>query len=237
MSRRCRSPLLVLAFVLVSITLSACSSARTWTYSVSAPVNRAPLRDQAVAVPPLNDERKPSNSSNVLLYLIPLMPFGYQDLNQPEGQSMHILSGLWQFKPTEDIAKAIAAELQSRRIFRDAFFTFRESDAELVLHGTLKSTRYDGKLITYGLSAYGPLLWFFGLPAGAVSNELVISLRLVDRSSQESLWEKEYRGEHDTGPFWIYAMPEDFYYDTILKKLIPAILVDVETAIKEAKRR
>jgi len=24
--------------------------------------------------------------------------------------------------------------------------------------------------------------------------------------------------QHDTGPFWFYAMPEDFYYDTILKE-------------------
>jgi hypothetical protein len=165
------------------------------------------------------------------------MPFGYQDLNQPEGQNMHIMSGLWQFKPTEDIAKALAAELQSRHIFRDAFFTFRESDAELVLQGTLKSTRYNGKLITYGLSVYGPMLWFFGFPAGAVSNELTLKLRLVDRSSQNSIWEKEYRGQHDTGAFWIYAMPEDFYYDTILKKLMPTILSDLEAAVKEAKRR
>lgn len=234
---RRKACVLLLGHLLVLISAVGCSSARTWTYSVTSPVNRPPLHDQAVAVTPLNDERKPSNSNNILLYLIPLMPFGYQDLNQPEGLQVHILSGLWQFKPTEDLAKAIAAELQNRRIFRDAFFTFREGDGDLVLQGALQSTHYNGKLITYGLSAYGPMLWFFGLPAGTVTNELAVKLRLVDRASQNLLWEKEYRDQYDIGAFWFYAMPEDFYYDKLLKQLMPKILGDLEAAVQEIKRK
>lgn len=145
---------------------------------------------------------------------------------------MHLISGLWQFKPTEDIAKAFASELNARRVFREAFYTFRESEGELVLRGTLTSTKYDGKLISYCLSAYGPLLWLFGLPAGTVKNDLVFSLRLEEQASKKLIWEKTYSVEHDHGAFWIYAMPEDFFYDKMLKGLVPGILTDLEQAIK-----
>jgi hypothetical protein len=56
MSRR-RHCALVLWNLLLVLAAVGCSSARTWTYSVSSPVNRPPLHDQTVAVPPLNDER------------------------------------------------------------------------------------------------------------------------------------------------------------------------------------
>jgi hypothetical protein len=36
-------------------------------------------------------------------------------------------------------------------------------------------------VISYGLSVYGPLLWFFGLPAGTSNVNLVIDLTLKDR--------------------------------------------------------
>ena len=77
------------------------------------------------------------------------MPYGWQELNTPEGVERHCQSGLWQWRPNEDIAKATA-------------FTNRSSEGELTLEGNIKSTKYDGKIITYGLSVYGPLFWFFG---------------------------------------------------------------------------
>jgi hypothetical protein len=112
----------------------------------------------------------------------------------------------------------------------------RESEGELVLQGALKSTHYDGKLITYGLSAYGPVLWLFGFPAGTITNDLAVKLRLVDRAPQTLLWGKEYQGQHSTGPFWLYAMPEDFYYDTTLKELMPTILSDLEAASRRSSK-
>jgi hypothetical protein len=67
--------------------------------------------------------------------MVPLMPFGWQDLNTPEGIQMHCNSGLWFFKPSEDLAKAVADELSSAQIFKEVFFTNRASEGDLVLKG------------------------------------------------------------------------------------------------------
>ena len=59
------------------------------------------------------------------MYLIPLMPFGWQTLDVPEGQQMHIFSGMWtNYKPSEDYPKALAEELTNANIFDEAYFDF-----------------------------------------------------------------------------------------------------------------
>jgi hypothetical protein len=51
------------------------------------------------------------------------------------------------------------------------------------------------------------------------------------------VWEKQYRADHDEGVYWVYAIPSDFWYDTMLKDLMPEILSDLEEAIKIPDRR
>ena len=227
----------VAGFVLAILGLSeiGCSSARTWTYQASPFTDRLRIIEKTLAVTPLNDLRRPENNNKILMYLLPLMPYGYQDLEQPEGVNAHVTSGLWQFKPTEDIAKALAAEIHNSNIFQDAFFTFRESEGDFVLRSSLISTSYNGKVYSYGLSAYGPLLWYVGLPAGSVTNQLTIKLMLVDRTTNKQIWERDYQYLHDAGVFWLYALPEDFHYDKILKNLMPTILADLQEAAKKVK--
>lgn len=226
-----------LALIIFGLLEIGCSSARTWTYQVAPFTDRQRSIEKSLAVPPLNDLRRPENDNKVALYFIPLMPFGWQDLEQPEGVNRHIASGLWQFKPTEDIAKALASEIHNHNIFRESFFTFRESDADYVLRGSLTSTNYSGKMYTYGLSVEGPLLWFIGFPAGSLTNRLAFKLELVERQSNKHIWEQDYSFEYDAGVFWLYSMPEDFYYDKALKQLVPKILADLEAAIKNGTQQ
>lgn len=227
---------LVLVF-LVAWLAAGCSSQRGWAYIPTDPVKQSPRIAKAVAVVPFIDHRPSRNKNNLGLRLIPLMPFGWQELNAPETIQGHVASGLWQFKPTEDMAKALALEVQNRHLFKEVFFTFREGDGEFVLRGTLLSTRYDGTLYSYGLSIYGELLWMLGLPAGKVKNDLSIELRLEDRTSGQVVWEKQYQADHDEGVYWAYAIPTDFWYDTMLKDLMPTILSDLEDAITNQDRR
>ncbi|PWT74588.1 MAG: hypothetical protein C5B60_06520 [Chloroflexi bacterium] len=214
-----------------------CSSQRGWAYIPTESEKRSPVIAKTVAVVPFLDHRPPQNTNNIGLRLIPLMPFGWQELNAPETIQGHIASGLWQFKPTEDMAKALALEVQNRHVFQEAFFTFRESDGDLVLQGTLLSTGYEGSLYSYGLSIYGELFWLLGLPAGKVKNDLSIEMRLEDRNSDQVLWKKEYKADHDEGLYWVYAIPSDFWYDTMLKNLMPMILTDLETSVSNPLRR
>ena len=155
---------IILSALLSVVALSGCANQKAWTYRADPYVKMAPLLNKSVSVPPLADLRENINHNMSMMYLIPLMPVGWQNLNTPEGVQMHMNSGLWIFKPTEDFAKAIAEELNNTSMFKEVFFTHRPMEADLALKGKIISTKYDGYLISYGLSAYGPLLWFFCFP-------------------------------------------------------------------------
>ncbi|HXX74427.1 MAG TPA: hypothetical protein VEI50_04820 [Nitrospiraceae bacterium] len=226
-----KAPFCLALILLVAWLATGCSSQRGWAYSPTQPTKQAAGLAKTLAVVPFIDQRPPHNSNNIGLWMIPLMPFGWQELNAPETIQSHIASGLWQFRPTEDMAKALALEVQNRHVFKEAFFTFRESDGELILRGTLLSTGYQGTLYSYGLSIYGQLLWVLGLPAGKIKNDLSIELRLENQMSGQVMWSKQYKADHDEGVYWAYAIPSDFWYDTMLKELMPAILLDLEGAI------
>lgn len=217
-----------------AIIFTGCASPKAWTYSADAPIERSPLINQSITVPPLIDKRPTENDDRLMLYMVPLMPYSWANLNSPEGVQHHLTSGLWQFKPTEDIAKAVAAELSNRRLFKEAFFSYRESEGDFVLRGTLSATKYEGTLYSYGLSFAAPYLWFLGLPCGSVENVFTLNLRLEDRSSNKAIWEKSYSAEHKTGVFWLYNRPSDFWYDAMLKELMPSILSELEEAVKKA---
>lgn len=181
--------------LLVLWLVTGCASTRSWAYRPEAPVVRQPVLAKSVVVLPTEDLRTNENTNLRALYLIPLMPYGWMTFDTPEGPERHLTSGVWNFRPPEDIAKVIAQDLQNLGLFKETFFGFRPSDGDLILRSQLHSTRYDAKIISYGLSIEGPLLWLIGFPMGTYSNELRLELRLEDRATGEtdSLLKRELR--------------------------------------------
>ncbi len=227
--KHCNKQRVCYCLVCICVLLTTgCASRKTWVYR-SEPESISPaVIDKSVAVPPFSDQRLNENSNMAAMYLIPLMPFGWQTYNTPEGGQIHMNSGIWFWKPNEDIAKAAAEELNASHIFKEAFFTFRESDAPLILKGTIKSTKYNGKVLTYGLSVYGPCLWLVGLPGTVINNELMLSFKLVDKTKNTVLWEKEYQEKTDHWS-WIYYMQSDFEYPALLKKIMTNVINDIRS--------
>jgi hypothetical protein len=164
------------------------------------------------------------------MYLIPLMPYGFQNLPVPEAASRHAASGQWQFKPADDIARAIAQEIDASRIFREAFTDARASVGDYVLTGEVRSTQFDGKMLSYCLSVYGPALWLIGFPATHTRNTLELDFSLRAQGSDTVVWEYQVR-ERDSQTGWIYSLGTDFMYDRMLKKAMPAVLASLEAAM------
>lgn len=218
----------------VSLVLSGCASQKAWKYGPEASTNTPPLLDTSVIVTPFDDQRINENNNYYAMYLIPLMPYGWQELNTPEGITMHATSSLWQWKPSEDIAKATAEEVENAKIFKETFFGNRASEADLVLKGTIKSSKYDAKIITYGLSAYGPLFWTIGLPATSANNELTLNFKLVDQKNNSVLWQKDYREEFSMVSS-IYSLDSDFNYSEMLKKILLNVVRDIRSNISDIK--
>ena len=227
----------ILVLITISLSLVGCSSQKAWKYGPEPFISGVPPQvDKTVVVTPFNDQRINENSNMYAMYLIPLMPFGWQDLNTPEGVQMHLTSSLWLWRPNEDIAKAAYEEINSSNVFKEVFYSTRASEGDLVLQGTIKSTKYDGKIFSYCLSAYGPLLWWIGLPAANVSNELIVSFKLEDRKHNRVLWEKEYHEEESHISF-IYSLNSDFEYPDMLKKMLLNVVKDIKTDIPTLKAK
>ncbi len=214
--------------IFIALIFSGCSSQRVWTYKADPYVRTEPLLSKSVAVTPLADSRENVNHNMIALMYIPIMPFGWMNLNTPEGGQIHISSGVWLFKPPEDIAKGIAEEVNNSGIFKEAFFTNRASEGELNLRGNLKSTYYNGKLFSYCISFAGVYLWFVGFPSGTYENNLEISFELVEPSTGKVLWNGTYKKEFSK-VFWIYAPGADFRYDLLLKDIMKDVIKSLKS--------
>src|SRR5437867_500584 len=172
------------------VFLARCPNERAWVYSADQESDQPVLVQKSLSVPPFKDRRADSNSNCTLVYMVPLMPFGWVDYSAPEKASTHINSARWAFRPEEDLAKAAAAEISSAHLFKEAFFTNRASEGDLLLEGEIRDLSYGGAVISYGLSVYGPLLWLFGFPASVTSNGLKIDLALKSATGNQVLWKK-----------------------------------------------
>jgi hypothetical protein len=215
----------IFVFVLL---LTGCATQKQWQYT-SEPESISKARiNKSVSVLPFLDQRLSDNSNMIGMYLIPIMPFGWQDLNVPEGFQGHITSAAWLWKPNEDIAKAVAEELNQSHLFKEVFFTNKASEGDIVLVGAIKSTKYNGKIISYGLSVYGPMLWFIGLPAGTFNNELILNFKLEDKKNNLVLWEKDYK-QNMSNTTWLYHMPSDFEYSSMLKTILLQVTKDIQS--------
>ncbi|MBI1810840.1 MAG: hypothetical protein HYR78_02700 [Nitrospirae bacterium] len=141
---------------------------------------------------------------------------------------------VWQFKFAEDFAKAAAEELDASNLFKEAFFTSSASAGDLVLCGDIKSTRYWGKVFSYGFSINAPGLWFLGLPQGTIHNELEVEFTLVDQANGVLLWNKSYKMAYHKSPFWIYKIPSDFDYDNMFKAMMRDVVKSLESTLSDS---
>lgn len=222
----------VLTAVIVSMLLSTgCQSQKAWVYAPNQFQDKQALSSKKAIVQQFEDLRENDNSNYIGFYVVPLFPFGWQDFKVPEGSSGHVFSHLWiNYKPTEDFPKALASELQNARVFKEAHFDFGRGDAEVIVSGKILNTDYSGKLITYGLSVYGPVLWLIGLPAGTVSNDPSVEIHCIDANSNRQLFAKTYTVPTYSRWGWIYSMPNDFNYPDMLKDIYMQFVSDLSAS-------
>lgn len=183
-----------IAKVVLLIALAGCGTQAKWTYPLdpSALYRSTPQQrpDLVVAVLPFKEARPATNrTATFLLYLIPLMPYGWVNYERPDAARMFNTITEYRLQLDEDFGKGATRSFEESRLFRRVYFTLGGEirEADLVLRGTAQRTTYNGKVISYGLSVFGPLLWFLALPAGTSTNLLDITLSLTDRDDRE-LW-------------------------------------------------
>lgn len=182
------------------LVLAGCSPTTKYVY----PANGSDLHrydisrscSKTVAVVPFEEMRSDRNQFGAFfLYLIPLSPGGFLEYERPESAYSFNYTKEFEFTPSEDLAKSAAYSLRKSNLFKDAYFTFGgdKNNADYLLEGEILSTRYKGNVLSYGLSAFGPLLWFVGLPSGSAENVLSLALTLTDMKSGNKVWRNQYK--------------------------------------------
>ena len=213
----------------LSLLLSGCASSMNWKYQPGPAVSRPPLLANTVAVPPMLEGRPSENSGNGWLIMIPLVLWRSSVTDRPDMVENTDL----RFKPHEEIAKAVAQEVENRRLFKTVTYSDRDGSGELLIRGKLESTRLDETVYQYGFAFLAHYLWALGLPARTNHRYLSFTLELVEPLSQHVLWEKTYRTDWSAlVSLWWGASPNDIRYDGMLKELMPAVLKDLEEAVK-----
>jgi hypothetical protein len=229
-------PTRICAILLAAVFLSGCGATAKFVYPAN-PDKLIKLSDQPkyakdIAVVPFEEMRGSKNSSGTyMLYLIPLMPFGYGEYQRPDAARMFNTIAQFQFDVTEDLAKAAATSLRKSGLFKDAYFTFggEKSKANYVFVGAVRSTTYEGYLYTYGLSVFGPLLWFVAFPLGSSQNELILDFELRDSLTNEKLWQYSYHDRSSVTQGLYYAMGHDVKgYAELMEKAMNLAITDLD---------
>jgi hypothetical protein len=129
----------LIAWLSLLIALAGCNTQAKWTYPLDPSVLfRATTQrsDLTVAVLPFKEARPVTNrSATFLLYLIPLVPYGWVNYERPEAARMFNTIREYQMQLDEDLAKAATRSFEESRLFRRVYFTLggeiREADPSL----------------------------------------------------------------------------------------------------------
>jgi hypothetical protein len=107
--------------LLALIYLTGCATKASFVYAAGPKYIDNEIEDLHVAVLPFEDIRSTTNKNSVLLYLIPLMPYGYVNYDRLDGANGFLTHSSYNFRPTEDLAKALVSELKSNKLFSEVF--------------------------------------------------------------------------------------------------------------------
>lgn len=226
-----------LVTLVVALT-AGCASQKTWVYHPNSYTPAATNTGKTVAVLPFEDARSNVNHNMWAMSMVPLMPYGWQNLSSPEGIQMHTTSGMWlNYKPTEDFAKALAEDLQNTGLFSDAYFDYRREGSDFAVEGKILNTQYIGRTITYGLSAYGAYLWLVGFPSTWTENQLSLELSLVNSKTDKTLFTKTYTAPPEKRLSWIYVIKNDFEYPDMLREVNKEFCQDIKPVVLEAAKQ
>lgn len=146
----------------------------------------------SLAVVPFSEKRgNLKNYGSVYSYLIPLAPYGTMRYERPDEARMFNTQNEFEFNMSENLLKILVDTVRKMTgLFKSVIVTPTplESKADLILSGDLRSTLYEGKTYSYGISFLGPALWCLGLPAGSSHKKLGVKLFLRKADTAELIW-------------------------------------------------
>jgi hypothetical protein len=228
-----RAPLLV--SLALAAAVGGCSTrVGRWTYPCGKyPTAVSPRRSAAVvAVEPFLDLRGEINETWLVWGYVPLLPYGAATFERPDATQGGQYDGRFDCTPTEDLAKAAAAEIEREGLAARVFFTFEpeEAAATHVLRGRIRSFENDQTMITYCISYLCQVLWYLGVPQGTSYNSIWVDLELWDRSKKSVVWRASL-AEADDYVENPYYGPEYFRFPAMYERRLREAMGGLATAL------
>ena len=228
-----RSVIVLLTVLATVFSLVGCNTQAKWTYPVNPDqLYRAEVQptELTIGVLPFRESRPVKNqSATMFLYLIPLMPYASVNYERPEAAKSFMTISEWEFQVDEDLGKAAARSFENSGLFKRVYFTLggETREADYMLRGTAHRTFYQGTIYSYGLSVFGPLLWYVGLPAGSSINETEFEFELVDPAGQV-VWTYQTDGRNKITQGLFYNWGNDaLHFATLTENALNEALRDL----------
>ena len=219
------------------ISVFCCSCNKTWQYRTKS-IKKAVVLNESVTVLPFQDRRLRYNSDLGILCIVPLLPYGWQNMNLPEMTDHHANTDAWFFNPKEDFAAALAEELNEAGVFKEAVFDYysfhnnKSKESKYIVRGKLIKSRYNSKIYTYFISSVAFFPWLLGAPATYTYSDLEIELSLIRTADQKELFKKNYAAKPISSHSWIYNLKNDFVYDQLLQDINQQFIADLREELR-----
>ena len=217
-----------------TLTVSGCLGNRKWTYPpppdetyLSVP-GKNPLPAKLLVLP-LEDLRGHEMRENYWKAAIPLVPDGgVSTFDRPEAAVNPEEVDEIFFDPPKDFARALADEIREANIFSTVVFFDGKTlpPGDYVLRGRLYSTKWERRLMNYGLGPLGTVFWIVGLPMGQANTEVEMDVRLTPAEDpSQVLWSftMEFQGGGTDGPYYGLENSVQSYPVALQAALRPAL--------------
>ncbi len=191
----------------------------------------------SLVVLPLNDVRGTEEQVEYWKVAIPLVPSGKTFYDQPETALKPEPVDEVRFNPPRDFSRALADEIREANVFSSVAFadTSTAITSDLVLHGNLRSTRWERDITTYLLGPMGTVFWFIGLPLGKITTNLEMDLQITPAGNPSKvLWNftMEFQAKEYDGPYYGLEEAVKSYPAALQGSLRPIIIDLIEYAEK-----
>ena len=202
------------------LILTAAGCATSFVYTPDKPLSSDPAvlpLPLKVAVRPFEDLRGNKITDHFMLALVPFVPYGTKTYDRPEGTGA--LPG-FTFKPAEDFPQAVISELRQNGFFQEVVYDAGadERGVDLIVSGSVTTTRFVRKNLSYGLSFFGILpemrllIGLAGLPTEIYEYAVSSALEMRRASDDVVVWSHavEGSGRMFVGVYYGFGKYEEF---------------------------
>ncbi|TGJ98690.1 hypothetical protein EHQ53_12235 [Leptospira langatensis] len=215
--------------LIIILVLNYCISIPRNLYEIDKTDRKIELTRKSLNISFLNDVRSGENIDRSLFALIPLFPSGVVKLDFPESDRASFGTPI-----KYHFADILKREFENKYTFDKIHISEAGAvHSDYVIDGYLNKYSCNRVLYFYGLSVFGPLLWYFGAPAMITSCELDIEINIRnDRGAV--LLAKKYVGEESVWSGLYYNLTKfNKVHAVLIKRFMQELLQDSEVVFKK----